>query len=238
MENHREWEMERDALAAEQARDLEQARCPRVYGAIVAIIGELSKLGIAKERKNVQQGYAFRGIDDVYGALSPLLAKHSLVILPRVIERVAETRPTKTGAVQFYTTLTVEFDFVSSEDGSKHTIITVGEAMDSGDKSANKAMSAAFKYAALLTFCIPTEGDNDADATTPPEVIDEVDATELVNRSGVPLDRVNAWLKRAFGGGTDIRRLRRAHFSVLANKLPEFAKAVANEAMREGEGAI
>ncbi len=39
--------------------------------------------------------------------------------------------------------------------------------MDSGDKSTNKAMSAAYKYAAFMTFAIPTEGDNDADAHTP-----------------------------------------------------------------------
>ena len=32
-------------------------------------------------------------------------------------------------------------------------------------------MSAAYKYAAFLTFCIPTEGDNDADATTPEPVV-------------------------------------------------------------------
>jgi hypothetical protein len=38
--------------------------------------------------------------------------------------------------------------------------------MDSGDKASNKAMSAAYKYAAFQAFCIPTEGDNDADATT------------------------------------------------------------------------
>jgi hypothetical protein len=44
---------------------------------------------------------------------------------------------------------------------------TYGEAMDSADKATNKAMSAAYKYAAFLAFCIPTEGDNDADATTP-----------------------------------------------------------------------
>ena len=28
-------------------------------------------------------------------------------------------------------------------------------------------MSAAYKYAAMQAFCIPTEGDNDADAHTP-----------------------------------------------------------------------
>jgi hypothetical protein len=51
-------------------------------------------------------------------------------------------------------------------DGSKHVVKTCGEAMDSADKATNKAMSAAYKYALFQAFCIPTEGDNDADATT------------------------------------------------------------------------
>lgn len=138
----------------------------KVYEKIAAITAELSKIGIAKDSKNAQQGYTFRGIDQVYGALSPLLAKHGLCILPRVKDRQVLERQTKSGGALFYTTLVVEFDFVAAEDGSKHTVITVGEAMDSGDKSSNKAMSAAYKYAAFQAFCIPTEGDNDADATT------------------------------------------------------------------------
>jgi hypothetical protein len=138
----------------------------KVYEKIAAITQELSRIGIAKDSKNSQQGYQFRGIDQVYGALSPLLAKHGLCILPRVKERTVLERQTKSGGALFYTTLVVEFDFVAAEDGSKHTVITVGEAMDSGDKSSNKAMSAAYKYAAFQAFCIPTEGDNDADATT------------------------------------------------------------------------
>lgn len=56
---------------------------------------------------------------------------------------------------------------MSAVDGSRHTVSTFGEAMDSADKATNKAMSAAYKYMAMQTFCIPTEGDNDADATTP-----------------------------------------------------------------------
>jgi len=59
-----------------------------------------------------------------------------------------------------------EFDFVSVKDGSKVTARSFGEAMDSADKATNKAMSAAYKYTAFQTFCIPTEGDNDADAHT------------------------------------------------------------------------
>lgn len=138
----------------------------KVYEKIAAITAEMSKVGIAKDSKNSQQNYKFRGIDAVYGALSPMLARHGLCILPRVISRTVTEQQSKSGGVLFYTALTVEFDFVAAEDGSKHTVCTIGEAMDSGDKSSNKAMSAAYKYACFQAFCIPTEGDNDADAST------------------------------------------------------------------------
>lgn len=138
-----------------------------VYKAIAAVQADLAKTGIAKKRENRQgSGYMFRGIDDVYAALAPLLAQHGLCVIPRMLEREVIERSSKSGGALFYTTVKAEFDFVAVADGSKHTACTYGEAMDSGDKSTNKAMSAAYKYAAFLTFAIPTEGDNDADATT------------------------------------------------------------------------
>jgi hypothetical protein len=145
----------------------------KVYEAIAKVQGELAKVGIAKEGTNSAQNYKFRGIDQVYGALSPLLSKHGLCIIPRIVSRemhervtIKEWQGSKKESVLFYVTVHAEFDFVSAEDGSKHTAATFGEAMDSGDKATNKAMSAAYKYAAFMTFAIPTEGDNDADATT------------------------------------------------------------------------
>jgi len=137
-----------------------------VYKAIAAITLEMSKDGIGKDRKNQQQGYNFRGIDDVYNSLSPMLARNGLCILPYVLERDCVERQSAKGGALFYVTCKVRFDFVAAEDGSKHEVITYGEAMDSGDKATNKAMSAAFKYACMQAFCIPTEGDNDADAHT------------------------------------------------------------------------
>lgn len=137
-----------------------------VYQLIAAVAAEIATEGISKNRKNQQQGYNFRGIDDVYNALAPVIAKHGLVILPRCLSREVTERANKSGGVIFSVTVEAEFDFVSSHDGSKHTVKTYGEAMDSADKATNKAMSAAYKYAAFQTFCIPTEGDNDADATS------------------------------------------------------------------------
>lgn len=139
---------------------------PKVYSAINAVMAQMATEGIAKGRNNQQQGYKFRGIDDVYNALARVLSNHKLVMLPFVQDTAREERATKSGGTLNYTILTVDFKLVSAEDGSSDTIRTVGEAMDSADKSANKAMSAALKYAALQVFMIPTEGDNDADSTT------------------------------------------------------------------------
>lgn len=136
-----------------------------VYKAISNVAREMTETGIKKGSVNQQQGFMFRGIDAVYNALAPALVKHGLLILPRIIERTVTERQTQRGSLLFYVVVKAEFEFVSVEDGSKHTVVTYGEAMDSGDKATNKAMSIAYKYAAFQTFCIPTEETAiDADA--------------------------------------------------------------------------
>lgn len=158
-----------------------------VYKAIAGVAKYLSEVGIAKDSQNKQQGFAFRGIDAVYNALSPALVKNGLVILPRITERTITERTTKTGGVLFYVVVKAEFDFVATEDGSKHTVEIYGEAMDSGDKATNKAMSIAYKYAAFQAFCIPTEETAiDADAevhSVAPATADQILA-EFTNYAG------------------------------------------------------
>lgn len=137
-----------------------------VYEAINAVQEDLSKIGISKDQKNQQQGFSFRGIDDVLNALSALLAKHKLVIMPVVTERNMVERQTRSGGILFCVTIAVDYTLVSAVDASSHTVRIYGEAADHGDKATNKAMSAAYKYMAIQTFAIPTKGDNDPDATT------------------------------------------------------------------------
>ena len=139
---------------------------PHVFAAIQTVQECFSRDGLAKDNLNKQQNFKFRGIDDVYNSLSTYLVEAKLLLIPRVVSRETSERTSKGGGMLIYTNVTVEYDLISSVDGSKVTGCVVGEAMDSGDKSSNKAMSAAYKYMCLQTFCIPTEGDNDADATT------------------------------------------------------------------------
>src|SRR5690606_7655037 len=99
--------------------------------------------GITKDRKNAEQNYRFRGIDDVYNALNPILTAAGLNILPRMLKREVAERKTARGTPLFTVVVEAEFDFVSTEDGSTYTARTFGEAMDTADKATNKAMSAA-----------------------------------------------------------------------------------------------
>jgi hypothetical protein len=139
---------------------------PHIFTALVAVSGELVKVGIAKDRKNEQQGFKFRGIDDAMNTVSPILSKHDVVFLPTYEDYPDTERVTGKGSTLIFAKVKGIFTFVSAKDASSVTVTTFGVAMDSGDKATNKAMSAALKYALLQTFLIPTEGEPDADATT------------------------------------------------------------------------
>lgn len=152
----------------------------KVYKAISAVAKDMSEQGISKDRRNAQQGFNFRGIDQVYNALAPALVRHGLLILPRITERSVTERVTQKGGVLFYVVVKAEFDFVSTEDGSIHTVVTYGEAMDSGDKATNKAMSIAYKYAAFQAFCIPTE-ETAIDADAEVHQVKPADADQILS---------------------------------------------------------
>lgn len=137
-----------------------EAKPGQIYALIPAIMRDVESIG--KDRTNAQQGYKFRGIDDVYNAMHEPLAKHGVFIVPQVVERWREEKTSKAGALLMYTTLKVSHRFYAP-DGSSVEAVTVGEALDSGDKSTNKAMSAAMKYAILEVFAIPTQADNDTE---------------------------------------------------------------------------
>lgn len=121
---------------------------------------------VGKERKNEQQGYKFRGIDEIYFAVQPAMIANGIFVVPEVVSNKREERTTRDGkGTLTYTILTVRHTFYAP-DGSSVQCVMMGEAMDSGDKSSNKAMSAAMKYALIETFCIPTQEPIDTENQT------------------------------------------------------------------------
>ncbi len=135
---------------------------------LVKVAQRIAREGIGKTRKNSQQGYNFRGVDEVMNAFSPILAEEGIYLRPAFSEREVIERASRNGGVLFYVSLKGEFTF-SDDAGDTVTVGPFyGEAMDSADKATNKAMAVAFKYAMFQTFCVPLEGvtGGDADLTT------------------------------------------------------------------------
>lgn len=134
---------------------------PKIYAAICAIIGEVGAIG--KNKYNTFHKFAYRGIDDVMSALQPLFAKHKVFAVPTVLENERSGGMTKAGGLSYQTVTKIKYTFYA-EDGSFVESIVIGEGFDTGDKSSNKALAVAFKYALFQVFCIATEEMKDPDA--------------------------------------------------------------------------
>ena len=165
-------------------------------GIIKALVGLMKDVGAIGKDKTASTGgggsFKFRGIDDVYNATQSGLIKRGIICAPEFSSPVREERKTKAGGAIIFTTISGKFTFYCVEDSSSITVKTIGEAADTGDKSTNKAMSAAYKYAMFQLLCIPTEAsgiDSEIDtyevATKEIEYITEKQQSEI-------LDRLNA----------------------------------------------
>lgn len=113
---------------------------------LCAITAEIGS--IAKSKKNQQQGYSFRGVDDLMNALHPLFAKYGVLMVPEVLESTREERVTAKGSALISAILKIKYHLIGM-DGSEITATVIGEGMDTADKASNKALAVAFKYAAF-----------------------------------------------------------------------------------------
>lgn len=155
-----------------------------IFESINAVMKEIGAIG--KNSKNAQQGFMFRGIDDVMNALNPALIKNKVFVVPQVLEQTREERQTSKGGTLIYSICKIKYSFYA-EDGSSVDAVVIGEGMDSGDKATNKAMSIAFKYACFQVFCIPTEEMKAAD---PDLESHEVSAKKVVPATADQIKRI------------------------------------------------
>lgn len=202
-----------------------------IYQSIAAILAETGVIG--KNKRNQQQNFQYRGIDDIYNELQPLFAKHKVFITSEVLEISREERQTKQGGALLYTILKVKFTFYA-EDGSNVNSIVTGEAMDTADKGANKALSIALKYCLMQLLLIRTEDLSDADGTTH-EVEPQAGAAPVNDAPALPwlnlntADFTNAVRKVAAGAITidGVRKFYRLSRAV-SNELETQSNALKN----------
>lgn len=144
-------------------QDLQNGKnVPLIYSKMLLVKKDIGSVG--KDQKNSGQGWKFRGIDQFVNALHPILNKHGVGVLPEVVQHSEPKFVTneKTGKTSKQTQITIKYTFFA-EDGSTVSVIMPAEGVDPGDKGTNKALSAAFKYALIQTFCVPTQDMAEAD---------------------------------------------------------------------------
>lgn len=130
----------------------------KILLSILAIQQEIHAVGIGKTRKNVQQGFNFRGIDDALAAFAPLLTNNKVILSPSYSDVVMTERETAKGGKMYNVTLAGRFRFTHAEDGSTYEVGPFyGEASDSGDKAVSKAESVAERQMFFLSFVVPHE---------------------------------------------------------------------------------
>lgn len=142
---------------------------PGVIQCYAQVMRDLCEQGMAKSNRNSQQGFNFRGIDQVYGVLTPAMAAHGCILVPSIENIESWTGVTGKGSTMYYCRAHVRYTMYCLADGTSLSWVYVGEGADMGDKATSKALSMAYKYMAIHSFAIPVEAASidDGDASTP-----------------------------------------------------------------------
>lgn len=177
----------------------DQATHDNIYQALAAVNRQVDAIG--KTSRNDQQGFMFRGIDDAYNTLHDILSENGVFTIPKVIDAVYSERTSRQGSALFVTKLKVEYQFW--HESGTYLVVgpVIGEAMDSGDKGANKALAVAHKYALFQTFTIPTlftDPDSEShEVAAGPQMADDETMDDIASLEHFMTDGQKKWWETA-----------------------------------------
>jgi hypothetical protein len=130
-----------------------------------AILGVYAKVGYVQKTGKVEFGstkYKFAGEAEFIAAIRPALIECGIEVSPQSQEVLTnELVGFANGKQQFRVVIKSVYRFTHAASATSKDVPAFGEAMDSGDKSFNKAMTAAQKYALRQAFLIETGDDPD-----------------------------------------------------------------------------
>ena len=127
-----------------------------IYQRVLAVMAEVDY--IQKGAKTVNGQYRFVGHDLVTAKLHPQFVKHGIACIPSVKQCKQDGNRTEVILTVKFVNVDNLCDFIESD--------FVGYGIDPQDKGPGKAISYAYKYAILKTFCLETGDDPDEDQKT------------------------------------------------------------------------
>lgn len=129
-----------------------------------AVCRVMDKVGYVQKDKQMLGGGSYRyvSVEAVIDALRPEMIRQGLVMLPADLTPMTlEDFTNKNGTRNNRTQVKYTFKLLHAPSGESEPVVVIGEAIDVGDKSSNKAMTAARKYALIMAFNIETGLDPD-----------------------------------------------------------------------------
>lgn len=137
----------------------------KIYAQMTKVMKNISAIG--KDQRNHFHKWRFRGIDDVYNAMHPLLSENDIFCACEVLSMDKKEYENVKKQNVVHATFKYRYKFYTT-DGSFVATEAVGEAIDTnGDKASSKCASISHKYALLQAFCIPTSDIEDPDKHAP-----------------------------------------------------------------------
>jgi hypothetical protein len=140
---------------------------PKHASIFEAVTAAMDEVGYVKKQRTMGLNYSYAGEAALISALRPVMVYHGVFMYVLKLDDVFQSDfETTKGSKMTRTTLKATIRF-QHEGGSFIDVQSAGEGMDSGDKSLNKAMTGAYKYALRQTFCIETGDDPDKHPSEP-----------------------------------------------------------------------
>lgn len=131
---------------------------------MVAVMSECSH--VAKNGINNFHNYKYATAEDVLQKVNESLTKNKLAsIVCPTLESMVDVTNLK-GNTEHLATLSVQVHIIDSDSGESVDLFGIGSGQDAGDKAVMKAQTAAIKYAFMLSLCIATGDDPEADGKT------------------------------------------------------------------------
>ncbi|MEV8354655.1 ERF family protein [Streptomyces niveus] len=123
---------------------------------------EIRAIGKGEKYDALGTRFDFRGVDTVVQYFGPVTLKHGVHVMPSKVEATYGEKTTKSGGKMRECSVLVTWT-VMGPMGDTLTLQTMGEALDTADKSTTKAQSVALRTL-LLTFGLTPTHDRDPDA--------------------------------------------------------------------------
>lgn len=164
---------------------------------LVAVMNECRH--VAKNGINSFHNYKYATAEDVLQKVNESLTKNKLVsIVCPTLESMVDVTNLK-GNTEHLATVTVQIHLIDSDSGESVDLFGIGSGQDAGDKAVMKAQTAAIKYAFMLSLCIATGDDPEADGKT-----DEATCTDSQNMKPAASSKPKSTPKKTASEGVAI----------------------------------